>query len=138
MRLQQQPSTRYPDPYHEAIPGGIRLVIPGYLPPGMNVTFSQHWAVRREAKQECLLWLRAAAGRDFPRLKRAKIGMVTHRLQVMDKDNLMSSFKFVGDGLVAMGVLPDDNPDCCEVEVGQVRVAHRELIKTVIEIRGVE
>jgi hypothetical protein len=133
MRL-QQPTVKYPDPYHEAIPGGIRLVIPGYLPPGMNTTFSQHWAVRREAKQECLLYLRAAAGRDFPRFRKAVATMTCYRIQPMDADNLMSSFKFVGDGLVTMGMVPDDNPDCLDVKVMQVRVPHKSEMRTVIEI----
>lgn len=133
MRMKEQ-RVLYPDPSHESVPGGVRLTIPGYVPPGMNTTFSQHWVVRREAKQECLLWLRAAAGRDFPRFAKARITMTRYALQSMDRDNLVSSFKFVGDALVVMGVVPDDNPDCVELYVSQERVGHRRDIRTVIEI----
>jgi hypothetical protein len=129
-------TTQYPGPSHESIEGGVRLVIPGYVPPGMNTTFSQHWAVRREGKQECLLWLRAAAGRDCPTFTKARIVMTRYALQAMDKDNLESSFKFVGDSLKTMGVIPNDTTADIETVVCQVRVAHRSEIKTVIEITG--
>lgn len=124
----------YPDPYHEHVDGGFRLVFPGprCLPPGMN-TQGTKWQLGATKK----LWMElimTALAPHSPRYRRARVAMTLYQVGTMDDDNLQSTSKAVNDALVNVGVVAGDSPDLLErVPVVSVPSCYRD-IRTVVEI----
>tara|TARA_R100000149_G_C5786742_1_gene80178 strand:- start:172 stop:531 length:360 start_codon:yes stop_codon:yes gene_type:complete len=94
-------------------------------PPGINRLLRQHWAVRK--KQQNKLAEEIAAKYPTDLIEGPVCVEYTRRsVRLMDWDNAAGSFKLVGDALVQLGILEDDNPQIIkEFRVDQERVKHR-------------
>lgn len=123
-------------PYRKVTDEGLLLVIPGEVPPGMNVTFKMHWAERNRTKDYWKLLIRAAVGRDIPNYQHAEIKMTMYRMQEMDNDNKQSCFKFIGDALRDLKVIPDDKPKYIKTKIEIVKVRHMVDKKTEILLKA--
>lgn len=125
----------YASPSSERIEGGYRLIIPGELPPGMNRMNKMHWSDVHRTKRDWRFLLLKAFGCKRPSFKRARIAMTLYQLGRMDRDNLESTFKVIGDALQAAEIIPGDDQLTIErPPVQSVHVSSRSMIKTVIEI----
>ncbi len=56
--------------------------------------------------------------------------------QLLDADNLVAGLKHIQDGLIAAGVVADDNPRCFEASHEQVVSRNPKDWRTVIEVWG--
>ena len=61
------------------------------------------------------------------------VRVTSYRSRLLDEDNLCE--KYLVDLLRYCGVLPDDAPGVCKIEVGQTKTRKGEQEKTVIEVR---
>ena len=61
--------------------------------------------------------------------------ITSYRKRLLDKDNLYGGVKPLVDVLVKFELLKDDNPDICDLKVGQMKSKHP---KTVIELRDIK
>lgn len=61
--------------------------------------------------------------------------ITSHRKRLLDPDNLVGGMKPLIDAIVKFGMLIDDNPDMCDLRVGQEKSKHP---KTVIELRDIK
>ncbi len=80
-------------------------------PPGLNKMLRMHWAKRKKLYEAIKLELAL----NYPVLPQfdCPVEIVYTRYyarQAMDWDNAGSSFKLLGDALVELGVIEDDNP----------------------------
>jgi hypothetical protein len=88
------------------------LIYGKLLPPGINVLLRMHWAVRKKKQEE----FRQHIHRQNPHHMRWEytepviIQYTRKSSRYMDWDNAAGSFKLLGDSLVELGILPDDNP----------------------------
>lgn len=90
----------------------LHIQIPHWHPPSLNVYLRMHWARRKRLLDETGLRLLAAMQRQ----RRAftvpvTISYTLWSVRLRDWDNAAGSFKVVGDSLVKLGVLKDDNPE---------------------------
>jgi hypothetical protein len=89
---------------------GIRLIIPGTLPTMNEIieASKQHWSVYAEMKQintDLVAW----HSKFLPVLNNVDVVITWYREdRRIDKDNIMAGQKFIFDGLVAVGRLPND------------------------------
>lgn len=118
----------------------IRFSLPLLLP-SLNESLNQHWAKRRAFKGD-LAWLVWAA---LPRVAKVtplpfpKARVTVTRCssgKAMDDDNLAGSVKPLLDVLkvnkAGFGIITDDNPECCELIVKQLKVRQREQCTEVV------
>lgn len=88
----------------------ITITVPGELP-GMNDILAQsksHYAEYSKFKKQYTTLVQLCA-RHKERIDRANVTITWYcKDQRRDKDNIMAGAKFVFDGLVKAGVLPDD------------------------------
>jgi len=81
------------------------------LPKSYNQLMSKHWRVRHK---ESVYWKKLIAyltlgKRPVKILTKAKLNLTRHSSACPDPDGLVSTFKYIIDGLVNCGVLEDDN-----------------------------
>ena len=95
------------------------------LPPSLNNTI--HWAQRYKISQEWITqvgWL--CKYQKIPRLKKVKLLLRNYSIRGRDLDNLIASGKPIFDGLVKIGVIPDDSPEyVIEVKAENCKVKKR-------------
>jgi hypothetical protein len=70
---------------------------------------------------------------DSPRIV-LRVGIRIYRLRLQDADNATGGCKALIDCLVAIGLLPGDSTSEIDLQVEQIKVAHRADEKTVVEI----
>ena len=115
------------------MPYYLNFEVPG-LPKTANKQLRSHW---RDAHAESLVWHKEvwfATRGKLPQkpLKKAKLILTRVSARSPDSDGLVSSFKYVIDGLVKAGVLVDDGYsiigmqeyrwEACERNKGKIRV----------------
>lgn len=115
----------YRDAHVEAA-GPMEVVIPGYLPPSLNVLMHCHWSKKHALKKTCTALVAHYAAK-LPRTQTKKRVLITltrsgHRRE-MDADNAK---KCLLDALVACRLLVDDSPTWCECP-DPVQVKGKEL-----------
>jgi hypothetical protein len=71
----------------------------------------------------------------IPALGKARIEMVNYTTRPLDRDNLYSSFKNLGDSIVDAGVIPDDSEEYLDLKCRNVRVKTRAEEAVVITIQ---
>lgn len=80
------------------------------LPKTRNALADRRWERRKEAtKWHELVRHKAELARPAAPLRRATLHLVRHSSRCPDYDGLVSSFKYVIDGLVNCGIIIDDN-----------------------------
>ena len=89
------------------------LLITGILlPPGINTLLRMHWAVRKKKQkefQEHIVNLNPHYV-NFIYTEPVEVVYVRKSIRYMDWDNAAGSFKLLGDILVDLEIIPDDNP----------------------------
>jgi|TARA_R110002012_G_scaffold317619_1_gene534436 hypothetical protein len=93
------------------------LLITGILlPPGINTLLRMHWAVRKKKQKEFQEHIvsRNPHYVDFIYNEPVEVVYVRKSIRYMDWDNAAGSFKLLGDILVALEIIPDDNPSIIE------------------------
>lgn len=108
--------------------------------PGLNGSdglIREHY---RKAKERKVRYLILLLHQNQTRFKgKVEITYTRYTTRLMDWDNHCASFKHLGDALVKIGIIEDDNPNIIvKFDPKQVRVKHRieEFIK--IEIKSYE
>ena len=89
------------------------LLISGkLLPPGINTLLRMHWAVRKKKQKEFQAHVveQCPEYTQFVYTQPVKIVYTRKSIRTMDWDNAAGSFKLLGDILVDLGIIPDDNP----------------------------
>ena len=89
------------------------LLISGkLLPPGINTLIRMHWAVRKQKQKEFQAHVVEECSwyTDFKYTEPVKVVYTRKSIRTMDWDNAAGSFKLLGDIIVDLGILPDDNP----------------------------
>lgn len=108
------------------------------LPIGINRLLRLHWAVRKKEQQKFIADITDNNPHvlDYVYTEPVCVEYTRKSIKYMDWDNAAGSFKLLGDGLVQLGVLPDDNPEIIpEFIVKQEKVKHRNEQGYTINIR---
>ena len=96
-----------------------------YLPIGINRLLRMHWAVRKKEQAKLIELIREqveGTAFDTP----VHVTYTRKSIRYMDWDNAAGSFKLLGDALVDLGVIPDDNPKVItQFDVRQEKVSRR-------------
>jgi hypothetical protein len=104
------------------------------LPPTLNARI--HWAERKwwkdRFKEQVFVLCKE---QRIPALGKARIEMVNYTTRPLDRDNLYSSFKNLGDSIVDAGVIPDDSEEYLDLKCRNVRVKTRAEEAVVITIQ---
>jgi hypothetical protein len=104
----------------------IVLVVNGIEPPGLNGSkglMRMHWTARKRLATKIQLLIRSAGvPPSFKERVRVTYGR-SFRAEPMDEDNLVASFKLVGDALVRLGILEGDSQEHLELVPKQVQRA---------------
>ena len=98
------------------------------LPIGINRLIRMHWAVRKKEQLKFVEHIiqNNPELRDYEYTNPVCVEYTRKSVRYMDWDNAAGSFKIIGDALVSLGVLPDDNPNIIkEFIVRQDKVRHR-------------
>jgi hypothetical protein len=66
--------------------------------------------------------------------RRARVRLVTFRCRLLDPDNAVGGVKALVDSLRYRGYITNDDPASIQLEVYQVKVAHRNEQGTLVEI----
>jgi len=112
------------------------------LPPSNNVYLRLHWAKQQRVKQDWERWIWALVNQSKNRcprpLGRVEIRAVCffplHRRR--DRDNFTATLaKFVQDGLVKAGIIPDDDASRCVFH--PVQIMSGDEAETVLTIEEV-
>lgn len=76
--------------------------------PSMNILLREHFT-KRTKRKETLMWL---IKQQKPNSYKGKVTIEYTRCakQLQDWDNHCASFKVIGDALVSLGIIVDDNP----------------------------
>jgi len=85
---------------------------PPDLPPTLNGKkglLRMHWSDRKKLKEKYMWLIRE---QKIPKFKpRVVVEVTNYAIRLMDWDNLAGRFKIIGDALVGLKLLKDDNPD---------------------------
>ena len=101
------------------------LITSDTQPPGINRLLRMHWAVRKKIQNNLVDELSSEYPTDLI-VGPVEIHYTRKSIRLMDWDNAAGSFKLVGDALVTLGILEDDNPKVIkEFYVKQERVRKR-------------
>ena len=87
-----------------------------------------HWAVRRKKQAEVMENIQELNPHyiDYVYTDPVRVEYTRKSIRYMDWDNAAGSFKLLGDSLVDLEILPDDNPlVILEFVVNQKKVAKR-------------
>lgn len=110
------------------------------LPPGPNVLLRMHWSKRRRKQEEIKLDI--LANNYVLPVFEGQVEVVYTRYYCrlpMDWDNAAGSFKLLGDGLVELGVIEDDNPNIVvRFEPQQEKVAKVKEAGYTVEITALD
>ena len=84
-----------------------------------------HWAVRKKEQAKVIELIRdQVEGTTFD--TPVHVEYTRKSIRYMDWDNAAGSFKLIGDALVGLGVIPDDNPRVIiQFDVRQTKVSKR-------------
>ena len=109
------------------------------LPPGPNALLRMHWAKRRKFQEDIKLDLVRCNYILPPFEGPVEIVYTRKYCRVpMDWDNAAGSFKLLGDALVELGVITDDNPKVVpRFAPRQEKVAREKEAGYTVEIRAV-
>lgn len=66
--------------------------------------------------------------------ERRKVEVVSYRVSLLDKDNLVGGMKLLWDALAAAGIIHDDGPKFLESDVAQEPVRKRRDERTVVTV----
>lgn len=108
------------------------------LSPNKRLNWRAKYRITKEAKDE-IFWIVKQVWQNRPPLERAKISyyFYTKDNRGRDLDNLIASCKAYQDGLVAGGLLIDD--DSRHLEFGNVKVYHKSgKNETIIEVEEIK
>jgi len=88
------------------------LIYGKLLPPGINTLLRMHWAVRKKKQKEFQQHIVEQCPEyiQFAYTEPVKVVYTRKSIRMMDWDNAAGSFKLLGDILVELGIIPDDNP----------------------------
>ena len=88
------------------------LINGNLLPIGINSLVRMHWAVRRKKQREFQDHIVELNPHyvQFEYTEPVRVEYTRKSCRYMDWDNAAGSFKLIGDALVDLGILPDDNP----------------------------
>ncbi len=89
-----------------------------------NKLLRMHWAARAKEKtawMEEVMWAMPIGSRGRHEGKKKVLEIVSHRVRLLDKDNLVGGCKQLIDSIVYFGLMPDDSPKHCELHVKQVK-----------------
>ena len=99
------------------------------LPTGINTLIRMHWAKRKKKQQEII----EDITQNNPKALTTPFGCPVDILytrkstRYMDWDNAAGSFKLIGDALVTLGIILDDNPNVViNFQVKQQKVKKRD------------
>lgn len=126
--------------------GHVRLVLPGWLPAGLNGPdglIRRHWRRRRSDKEAIKLRVLASNSATFDlhpvRIPCRVTWIRRYCGNPMDYVNAAASYKHLEDCIVELGILPDDSPkEIAEFVVRQERVASRDEIGCEVWFDAVE
>lgn len=110
------------------------------IPPGLNSRFGQtrmHWAEYREKKNywAALVLVEILGRRPSQPVGKCVVIYTLKTVRSWDWDNLVATFKFIGDGLINAGILIDDSPSVIKSLVTfRKRVEHFKDEGCVVEI----
>ena len=92
---------------------------------------------RKQLKRDTEFMLRDADLPAWTPMNRIRIKYIAYHCdKPLDPDNLIAGMKYAVDGMVAAGVVPDDNPyHIAGYDVEYEKVPHRTDIKLVMEIK---
>ena len=99
------------------------------MPIGINRLLRMHWAVRKKEYKKFLenLQIENPEIQDYRFTEPVSVEYTRKSIRYMDWDNAAGSFKLIGDILVELGVIPDDNPNYIpEFLVKQEKVKKRD------------
>ena len=85
-----------------------------------------HWSKRakyaRQTHHSVAYAAKAARGIAPYRVPDAPLlRLLVKRKRLLDPDNLVASCKFIIDGCVKAGLIPDDNPESVTLDISQIR-----------------
>lgn len=106
----------------------IFLITGNLLPTGINSLLRMHWAVRRKKQAEIMENIQELNPHysSYVYTDPVRVEYTRKSIKYMDWDNAAGSFKLLGDSLVDLEILPDDNPLIIqEFVVKQNKVAKR-------------
>jgi Holliday junction resolvase RusA-like endonuclease len=114
-----------------------------FLMPGLNGKdglIREHFAKRKERMKSLQWQIKGAIAPKNPKHEgQVVIRYTRHTCTPMDWDNCCASFKLVGDAMVELGIITDDNPKVIVKFIpDQIKVSKRKEQKTVIEIEDFE
>jgi hypothetical protein len=134
-RLKKEPVV-YGQPYSQAVDGGVVVVLPGVLPPGLNQIKHMDPFEYNRVKKSWMWLIKAATLKNQLSFQRADIAMTVYRIGRMDKDNTEASFKIPGDALRDLHVIRNDDTQSIRTDIKNVLVkpSQRHEIKTEIKI----
>lgn len=118
----------------------IKLELP-FVTPSNNELLRKyrHWAVKRKLKtyymDEIMVYILEHRLTDIQAEGKRECEIMSYRKRLLDKDNLYGGTKPLIDSLVKFGLLLDDNPDMCDLKVGQKKSKDP---RTVITLRDME
>ena len=101
-----------------------KLTINGSLPAlnEANNSARTHWSLAAKMKKDATNLVKLQCGRLAPITEPILIGLVWYYSGRHDFDNIRSAVKFVLDGMVASGKLPNDNQTWVRGFVGDIFV----------------
>ena len=106
------------------------------LPLTRNKLADRRWARKKEAdKWHELVRHHAQLQRPQAPLKKATLHLVRHSSRCCDYDGLVSSFKYVVDGLVKVGIIIDDNMKVIDKPLYEWEKAARNEGYITVEVR---
>lgn len=98
-------------------------IISNIQPPGINKLLRMHYRVRKKLQAEIAEDIAANYPLDLIEGP-VTVDYLRKSVRLMDWDNAAGSFKLIGDALVQLGILEDDNPTVIkEFRVEQERVS---------------
>jgi hypothetical protein len=116
----------------------IQIDLP-YLLPGLNGReglMRMHWTKRR-ALAKTVQWdiISQVRSLGVNSCLEVRITYTAYRHRLMDWDNFASSFKLIGDGLKAAGVIKDDSPKFVrDFVLRQEAIKRSEKARTVVRV----
>lgn len=120
----KQDSVSNPSP-HVSSERSITVVLENYLAPGSN-QLPRNPFKRKQMKGQLQWLLRSKIPSSLINKKHQKIHVhyIRYSRSQMDTDNLYSSFKWIGDALVRLGIVVDDKKDNLVLRCDQVITIH--------------
>lgn len=99
-----------------------------------NKMLTAHWTVRQRQKREWLEEVMLAmpvGARGQHNNQKKKVEIISRRSRLLDKDNLYGGCKGLIDSLKFYGLIVDDSPEWCDLEVSQEKSKDE---KTIVKI----